>query len=103
MYLKYHRFTDFTNCRRKFYSKTVNKKSSPGWRAFFSNQEQLLVGLVPDFFLDESGEVATVFGFAFESVAGTAAFGVGDAFGDLGGDGFFVLDVVESVIHFFSP
>ena len=71
--------------------------------SLFVDRKQLLVGFVPDFFLDESGEVTTIFGFAFESVAGTAAFGVGDAFGDLGGDGFFVLDVVESVIHFSSP
>ena len=61
---------------------------------------QLLVGFVPNFFLDEGGKVTAVFGFAFESVAGTAAFGVGDAFGDFGGYRFFVLDVIESMIHF---
>ena len=61
---------------------------------------QLLVGFVPDLFFNESGQVAAVFGFAFESIAGAAAFGVGDTFGDFGGYRFFVLDIIESVIHF---
>ena len=67
---------------------------------FQQSEQQLLVGFVPDFFFDKSGQVAAVFGFAFESIADTAAFGVGNAFGDLGGHRFFVLDIVESVIHF---
>ena len=62
--------------------------------------QQLLVGFVPDFFLNESSQVATVFGFALESIAGAAALGVGDAFGNFGGYRFFALDIVESVIHF---
>lgn len=78
-----------------------NKKSRRMIRWLFHQSEQgLLVGFVPDFFFDESGQVAAVFGFAFESVADAAAFGVGNAFGDLGGHRFFVLDIIESVIHF---
>ena len=67
---------------------------------FQQSEQQLLVGFVPDFFFDKSGQVTAVFGFPFESIADTAAFGVGNAFGDLGGHRFFVLDVIESVIHF---
>ena len=63
------------------------------------SEQQLLVGFVPDFFFDKSGQVAAVFSFAFESVADAAAFGVGNAFGDFGGHRFFVLDIIESVIH----
>ena len=81
----------------------TDKKKLPVAGELFYTKAQLLVGFVPDFFFDESGQVTAIFGFAFESIAGAAAFGVGDTFGDLGGNRFFVLDVVESVIHFFSP
>ena len=67
---------------------------------FKRSGNQLLVGFFPDFFFDEGGQIASIFGFAFESIADFIAFGIGDAFSDFGGNGFFVLDVVESVIHF---
>ena len=90
--------------KRKFSAGKKAQKKCPGYPGHFFSKADLLLGGIPGGFADQSGQIAAVGGFAFESVADTIVGGlVGDAFQNFGGNVRFGFDVVKFVIHSFSP
>ena len=66
-----------------------------------NSEKELLVGFVPNFFADESGQAAAIGGFAFESIAGAFRGLESYAFENFSGDGLFGFDIIEFVLHDF--
>jgi len=67
---------------------------------FFIKPAELFGGFVPDSFADESGQAAAISGFAFESIAGTAAILEGNGLQNFGFDVGFGFNVIKFVLHF---